>query len=407
MRIVYLVNQYPSVSHTFIRREILALEQDGFEITRIALRGWDAHLADDSDIAERTRTHYVLQKGLHALVLSVLRAFVSSPMRTLRAIWLAVQMSRGAERPLYAHLAYFAEAAYVSHMMAGLEISHLHAHFGTNSAEVAMLVHEMTGRSWSVTVHGPEEFDKRHQIGLARKVRSCSFVVAISSFGRSQLYRLLHFRDWSKVHVVHCGLDRSFYEGNIPPAAAASSRLICVGRLSEQKGHPILIEAARRLKEKGRSFELVFAGDGLRRQEIEGLIDAAGLRSHIRITGWISSGQVRDEILASRAMVLPSFAEGLPVVIMEAMALKRPVISTYVAGIPELVEPGRHGWLVAAGDIEGLSQAMESCLDLPAEDVRRMGELARERALTRHAIDDQAAKLASLFRKTSTTAGAR
>ena len=123
-----------------------------------------------------------------------------------------------------------------------------------------------------------------------------------------------------------------------------------------------MVEAARVLAERGAKFELLLAGDGEMRQAIEEQIARYGLEAQIRITGWISSDAVREELLAARALVLPSFAEGLPVVIMEAMALRRPVISTYVAGIPELVRSGEHGWLVPAGDVEALADAMQACL---------------------------------------------
>jgi colanic acid/amylovoran biosynthesis glycosyltransferase len=133
------------------------------------------------------------------------------------------------------------------------------------------------------------------------------------------------------------------------------------------------------------------------RGDLETLIARYGLGRQVRITGWISSDQVRDEILAARALVLPSFAEGLPVVIMEAMALRRPVISTFVAGIPELVAPGKHGWLVPAGDVEALASAMQACLDTAPEEIARMGEAARERVLERHDVDREAGKLIGLF----------
>jgi glycosyltransferase involved in cell wall biosynthesis len=138
------------------------------------------------------------------------------------------------------------------------------------------------------------------------------------------------------------------------------------------------------------------------RGELETLIARYGLGEQVRITGWISSDQVRDEILAARALVLPSFAEGLPVVIMEAMALRRPVISTYVAGIPELVEPAKHGWLVPAGDAGALANAIQDCLDKPQEIIAQMGDAARSRVLERHDVDTEAGKLAELFRKQST-----
>jgi glycosyltransferase involved in cell wall biosynthesis len=175
-------------------------------------------------------------------------------------------------------------------------------------------------------------------------------------------------------------------------------RFVCVGRLCAEKGQLILVEAAARLVSKGIPLELVLAGDGPMREELETLIETHGLGRHIRITGWISSSEVRDEMLTARALVLPSFAEGLPVVIMEAMALRRPVITTYVAGIPELVRAGEDGWLVPAGSLEELVSAMEDCLSKSPEELRKIGDAGYGQVTARHSIDVEAKKLAVLFR---------
>lgn len=397
MRIAYLINQYPTVSHNFVRREILALERQGFEILRIALRGWDRDLIHKEDELERKRTRYVLREGGMSLFVGVVYMLITRPVRLLHALRVTWRLGRRAERPFPVHLAYLAEACRIKSWLRAKGIEHLHAHFGTNSAEVAMLVHALGGPPWSFTVHGPEEFEKAPLIGLAEKIQDCSFVVAVSSYGRSQLYRLVDHMLWSKVRVVHCGLENSYHA--VPtPLEPAARRLICVGRLCEQKGQLLLVEAARQLAELKVDFELVFAGDGELRADIEALIRRYRLQDRTRITGWISEEQVREEILNARALVLPSFAEGLPVVIMEAMALRRPVISTFVAGIPELVLDGKNGWLVPSGDVEALTTAMKVCLDTPTDVLTRMGEAACERVLARHDQDMEAAKLATLFR---------
>ncbi len=396
MRVAYLVNQYPMVSHVFIRREILALERRGVEVTRISLRAWDSELVDPEDQLERERTRYVLRDGVPALLLALTRILLTRPAHLRRALALAWRMGHHAERPLPVHLAYLAEACRIELWLHAARIQHVHAHFGTNSAEVAMLVHALGGPRWSFTVHGPTEFDKAQFIGLPEKIRRCAFVVAISSFGRSQLYRFVEHQHWPKVQVVHCGLEPAFLSApvSLPPAVR---RLVCVGRICEQKGQLLLIEATRRLAAQGADFELVLVGDGEMRGDIETLIQRYKLQAKVRITGRISSEQLQNEILAARALVLPSFAEGLPMVIMEAMALRRPIISTFVAGIPELVRPGEHGWLVPAGDVEALVGAMRDCLDAPADTLARMGEAAQKRVLARHNVDTQATQLAELF----------
>ena len=396
MRIAYFVNQYPKVSHSFIRREILALTRQGFEITRIALRGWDGELVDAEDLRERELTQYVLRQGALGLLWPTLKSLLRGPARFFSALSLAWRMSRHADRPWPYHLIYLAEACCVLQRLRAAGVAHLHAHFGTNSAEVAMLAQALGGPPYSFTVHGPEEFDKPEFIHLAEKIRRAAFVVAISSFGRSQLFRWAAHDQWHKVAVVHCGLEPAFHEVPVVPPPAAP-RLVCVGRLCEQKGQLLLVEAVRVLTQRGVEVKLVLAGDGEMRRAVEQLIVLYGLRQRIEITGWISSEQVRAEILAARALVLPSFAEGLPVVVMETMALRRPVLTTYVAGIPELVRPGENGWLFPAGSVEALAEAMADCLAQPPELLATMGEAARQRVLARHDIDTEAAKLARLF----------
>ena len=179
---------------------------------------------------------------------------------------------------------------------------------------------------------------------------------------------------------------------------AATPRLICVGRLCEQKGQLLLLEAAKNLHDLGVNFELILAGDGEMRAEIESLIIQYRLQNKVKITGWISSDEVRNHILSSQVLVLPSFAEGLPVVIMEAMSLRRPVISTYIAGIPELLIPGENGWLCAAGDVEALTKAMRDALLTSVEALQKMGDAAYTRVIARHNIDIEAAKLAEHFK---------
>lgn len=397
MRIAYFINQYPKVSHSFIRREILALERQGVEVQRIALRGWDAELQDAEDASERGKTRYVLQSGIKGLLTPTWQVLRAQPRRFFQALWLAMRLGLRADRAWPYHLVYLAEACQVLQWLQAGEAKHVHAHFGTNSTEVVMLANVLGGPAYSFTVHGPEEFDKPQFLHIGEKVRRAAFVAAVSSYGRSQLFRWVAHDHWAKVKVVHCGLERSFHDV-APVSVPTAPRLVCVGRLCEQKGQLLLLEAVRILAGQSIAFELVLAGDGELRGQIEALIARHGLQQQVRITGWISSAQVREEILAARALVLPSFAEGLPVVIMEAMALRRPVLTTYVAGIPELVRPGENGWLFPAGAVDELAAAMADCLALPAEVLQRMGEAARQRVLQRHDIDTEAARLAGYFR---------
>ena len=399
MHITYLINQYPKVSHSFIRREILALERQGFNVQRIALRGWNEKVVDAEDIAEQNKTQYILAQGVACLLIAALKVLLSTPTRFFVALKIALKMARVSEKSLPYHIIYLAEACKMLPWLKSHQSQHLHAHFGTNSAEIAMLAGVLAKLPYSFTVHGPEEFDKPHALGLNTTIRHAKFVVAISGFGRSQLYRWANFADWQKIKIVHCGLEASFY--NVPASPiAAKPRLVCVGRLCEQKGQILLLEAAKKLHDTGVDFELILAGDGEMRAAIESLIVQHQLQDIVKITGWISSDEVRNHILSAQALVLPSFAEGLPVVIMEAMSLRRPVISTYIAGIPELLIPGENGWLCVAGDVEDLSKAMREALALPIETLQQMGDAAYTRVIARHNIDIEAAKLAEHIKAT-------
>ncbi len=391
-KVAYFTNQYPKVSHSFIRREILALERIGYQVSRFALRGWDENLVDPEDLNEQKKTRYVLKAGLPALFVQGLHVLMMAPGGFFRALLSSVTLGYRSDRPLPVHLIYFLEACLLYKWVMHDEIEHIHGHFGTNPAEVIMLVKMIGGPEYSFTVHGPEEFDRPRFLKLEEKIKTSKFVVAISSFGRSQLFRTLGYEDWHKVKEVHCGLDAEFYNKN-KSAVPDNNRLVCVGRLCEQKGQLLLIDAIHRLKNKGVEIQLVLAGDGELRGEVEHLIRKYELSGNVVITGWISSDQVRDELLNSRALVLPSFAEGLPVVIMEAMSLRRPVLSTHIAGIPELVQSGTNGWLFPAGSVDSLVEAIENCLNTPIEKLEGMSESGFERVVARHNVDVEAAKL--------------
>lgn len=394
-KVAYLVSQYPKVSHSFIRREILALERQGWQVMRLSIRGKDGGLVDPDDIAEANRTIFVLERGFIALIGSVIGQMLRRPAGVFSALFLAVRMMRGSDRPFVWHLAYLAEACWIAASLTRQGITHIHAHFGTNPAEVAMLTATILGISYSFTVHGPEEFDRAGTVHLAEKIRRAAFVVAISSFCRSQLFRLAPVSHWSKIHVIRCGVDEAFSRS--VTTAAQPNRLVCIGRLCEQKGQLLLIRTVAALAAEGRSFKLVLVGDGPDRGIVEALIAKYNLGAYMEITGWASAAQVRAEILAARALVLPSFAEGLPIVLIEAMLLERPVLTTYVAGIPELVSDGECGWLFPAGSEEDLLAALRACLDASEDVVCAMGRFARARALERHSLEVQADALGCLF----------
>jgi colanic acid/amylovoran biosynthesis glycosyltransferase len=397
LKIAYLVNQYPLTSHSFIRREIHALESQGVEVLRFSLRRTREDLPTEADRDELPLTRAVLDAGIAGHLLALLALLLTRPASLVRALARAVRIGWRSDRGLLRHLAYLAEACVLARWLRKAGVDHLHAHFGTNPATVALLCHDLGGPGFSFTVHGPEEFDKPEFLGLAEKIRQAAFVIAISSFGRSQLCRWARHEDWQKIHVVRCGLGQDLLRARLSPVPSGP-RLVCVARLSEQKGHLLLVAAAARLAAEGSVFEIVLAGDGPLRAVVEEQIEHLGIGGRIRLAGWMSASQVREAIVGSRALVLPSFAEGLPVVVMEALALGRPVITTAIAGIPELVQSGVTGWLVPAGSVDDLVTAMREALHAPPERLAEMGRAGAALVAHQHDAANEACKLAALFR---------
>jgi colanic acid/amylovoran biosynthesis glycosyltransferase len=398
-KVAYLVNQYPAVSHSFIRREIVALESHGVAVERFSIRPPPTALVDPADVAEQRKTHVLLGAGPLRLLVALVAAALAAPRAWLTALRAAVRVGGRSDRGRLRHLIYLAEACLLLRLLrAAGGVDHLHAHFGTNSAAVAMFTRMLGGPSYSFTVHGPEEFDHPAELSLREKIQHAGAVVAISDFGRSQIYRWIPLPEWPKVHVVRCGVDAAFLAGG-PQPIADNRRLVCVGRLSEQKGQLLILDALALLATQGVTVELVLAGDGPLREVIERRLRELALDATVRITGWASNDTVRQEMLAARVLLLPSFAEGLPVVLMEALALGRPAITTYVAGIPELVEDGVSGWLIPAGSVDAMARAIRRALEAPVADLARMGRAGALAAGARHDAHREAGRLAQLFRR--------
>lgn len=401
LRIAYLINTYPMTSASFIRRELLGVEAAGADVSRITVRRWATPLVDPDDLAEDRKTRAVLEVGAIGLAKGLVKSAATRPGRFLAALKATIKLGRrGASsgNGVLRHLIYLAEACVLLDWLREAGVDHVHSHYGTNGTTVALLCRSLGGPPFSFTTHGPEEFDRPLALGLDLKVEASAFAVAVSEFGRSQLCRWAPYGQWPKIRVIHCGLDPMFLKVDPVPIPDAP-RLVCVGRFAEQKGLPVLVEAAGILKDRGIEFELTLVGGGPLQAEIEAMIDRLGLRDRIRLAGWRSNAEVRDFILDSRALVLPSFAEGLPVVLMEGLALGRPVVSTWVAGIPELVRPGENGWLVPPSSAEALADALAEVLAAPVARLETMGRAGAARAADRHDVSKEAAKLLRLIRE--------
>lgn len=399
LKIAYLVNRYPAPSHSFVRREIAGVEAAGLDVRRYSIRPAPDDLPDPHDAAERARTTNVLGAGMVVLLASLVREAIAHPSGFLRALGRASSMARASGGSGWRQLAYLAEAAWLCREWRRHDIAHVHVHFGTNPAAVARLAHAWGGPPYSFTVHGPDEFDAPHAIDLGGKIADSAFVVAISSFGRSQLMRWSRPQDWEKIAVVRCGVDALFLDARTPGPAAPpdNARLCCVARLSPQKGLHILIDAVAQVARERPDLCVTIVGDGPLRALLEDRVAALGVEANIVFTGVASGEAVRQHLLDARAFIVPSFAEGLPVVLMEALALGRPVLTTWVAGIPELVDAGV-GWLSPPGDTGALADAIRAALATPVARLATMAAQGQARVRIAHDAMANGAQLAGLIR---------
>ncbi len=398
LTIGYLTSFYARTGDTYIRREVEQLRRMGHVVHTFSIRKADpSELVSDAIRQEQAQTEYIIEAGARKLVWSGLRAAIAAPRKFLEAVKLVLRtVPPGIEQWWIRRIVYLLEAAYLAERLKAKKVQHLHNHIGESPAMVAMLAALFLGIPYSITIHGPSEFDRPTLFALNEKTRRAAFVVAISEFTRSQLYRWVDYDAWSKIHVVRVGLGPLHLKHG-QTSITSAARLVSIGRIAQVKGQPILIQAAARLRERGFDFELVIVGDGPMRGEIEQLIDRFDVRNQVRITGFLGDEGVIRELLAARAVVMPSFAEGLPVAIMEALALGRPVISTYIAGAPELVESGVNGWLVPAGSVEPLVDAMAEAITTDPAVLERMGRAGAARVAAQHNIVTETNKLSALF----------
>ncbi|MGB4811909.1 MAG: glycosyltransferase family 4 protein [Methylophilaceae bacterium] len=389
------MNTYPVTSATFIRREIASLEALGVEVNRYAVRQWDEKLVDPLDIADQARTHYLLTNNVLALMVSFFSVLLTNPLGFFRGVALWFKVCRNAGSLSAKYFAYLLQAAYFYQRSKQDQLQHVHVHFSTNSTTVAMLAKQMGGVSYSFTAHGPDEFVDPAASSMSLKVQHAAFVAAITNYCKVLLVRFSSYDYWDKIIIVHCGLNLADFTPNYEFTADNQS-LICVGRICPQKAQLLFPPALAQLKNEFPNMKVHFIGDGEYRTALEAAIKQHDVSNMVVLHGWKANSEVRAMLANSRGLLLPSFAEGLPVVIMESLALGRPVISTYIAGIPELVDE-KCGWMIPAGSIEGIASAIRSALNTSPEKLSAMGKEGRSRIESEHNLATIAPKLYAAF----------
>jgi colanic acid/amylovoran biosynthesis glycosyltransferase len=404
-RIAYLCSQYPAVSHTFVLREVNALRRRGAEIVTFSIRRTGAdHLLSHADRLAFASTYAILPPRWAALFSAHLKLAIKAPLAYLSTLALALRLAPAGIEGRIWQFFYFVESVVLWSECRKHEIRHIHAHLANVAADTALLASHLGSAieperpwSWSFTMHGPTEFSDIRHYRLAQKVERARFVVCISDYARSQLMAMSPPVMWEKLHVIHVGLPVEQFtpseHGRLPRADGA---ILCVGRLVSEKGQAILLQAAALLTARGHTLNITFAGDGPSRAMLECLAGQLGVASRVSFIGATGHEDLHQLYEDASVFCLPSFAEGIPVVLMEAMAMELPVVSTKITGIPELVDDDRTGLLVASGRAAELADALERLLVDPALR-RELGSRAREKVLRDFNMESSAEQLYSLF----------
>ena len=357
-------------------------------------RPGDEHLIGPEEKFARETSFYAIDAGKNPKILfKSLGVALAQPKRFLSSLGLAWRTAPPGFKGGIKQTLYLAEAMVLASHLKNLGIDHLHNHFADPSANVAMLTSALSGIPFSYTLHGPAELYEPEKWHLREKTARAKFVACISHFARSQA---MYFSDpdhWHKLHIVHCGVIPEYYE-RPPPPKIDGMQLLFVGRLTAIKGLRILFEAFAEARKSHPDLALKLVGDGDDRAHLEKL--AAPVGEAVQFAGFLSQDGVAEALAEADVLVLPSFAEGLPVVLMEALAAATPVICTQVAGVGELVEDGVSGFRVPAGDVQTLAEKIGQLADDPALRIR-MGVAGREKTQTEFDIRLEATRIAALF----------
>ena len=405
-RIAYLMSHYPAISHAFVLREVEHVRAAGVDLETLSThRAEAADLLAADDRRAAATTFSVLPTSPRTVLGAHLEALIRSPRRYLATLALALRTGAPGARERLWHLFYFAEAMILLRHCRRAGIAHIHAQFADAATDVAMLVtHYRRGQrvngvacSWSLAVHGSVEFYDVTRYALSSKLAHASFAVAISDFGRSQLMTLSPPERWPHIHVVRCGVDLRVFAA--PSERSSSDRhaeILFVGRLLRGKGLALLFEAIEELRRRGLVVVATIVGDGPAREELEAVVQRRQLSAHVRFLGSIGQDDIRAHYARADIFCLPSFAEGIPVVAIEAMAMELPLVTTRIMGIPELVDDGTEGLLTPPGRADALTEALDRLVRTP-EERRRMGRAARRRVETDYDVARSAERMRAVL----------
>jgi len=400
VQVAYLVSEYPRISHTFILREVRRLRELGFEIHTASINHPDRppEKLTGQEREEAAATFMVKPAGISAALSAHLAAIARRPLKYLAAMMFALRLGGTDLKKLLYGMFYFVEAVMIGEWMRAAAVRHLHVHFATPASTVGLIAARAYPIGLSLTVHGPDEFYDAPGYCLAEKIAGASFICCIGMYARSQLMKLSPPEQWGKLEVAPLGV---FLDEFAPRAAHAGSdrfEILCVGRLVAAKGQHILIAAVDRLVREGRRVRLRLVGDGPDRSALQEDARRRGLDGAVVFEGSVNPDRIRPIYEAADVFALASFAEGIPVVLMEAMAMEIPCVATFITGIPELIRDGLDGLLVAPSDDAALANALRRLMD-DTELRRRLAQTGRRRVVEHYNLDLNIARLGEIFRR--------
>lgn len=400
IRMAYLVSQYPRISESFILREVLALRELGMQVLVASINPPDRNgnqltAVENGEVA---KTLYVKQTALFRIAAAHLLLALQNLPLYLKALSFAWRLGRVDTGRIWVGLFYFAEAGLVARWMQRHNLPHLHVHFATPASTVGVIVAKLTRKTLSITVHGPDEFYDVTRYHLAEKIATCLFLCTIGKFSRSQLMKLSPVEQWDKFEVTPLGVSAETFQARPPHERNSHFEILCVGRLVPSKGQHILIRAVARLVKHGHKVKLRLVGDGPDRLSLEQMVNTLGLSQTVSFEGAVNQDRIQNFYQQADVFVLPSFAEGIPVVLMEAMAIQVPCVTTRITGIPELIRDGIDGLLVTPSDDEELAATLERLISKP-ELCRQLGEAGRRRVLSSYDLQANMKHLAAVFRR--------
>lgn len=400
LKVAYIMSRFPKITETFILYEMLALETLGAKIELFPL------LREYQDVIHLEAQKLIARAHFHPfLSLKILWAqwyYICRKPKTYFSLWVEVLKSTFGSRNFFVGaIGIFPKSVRFAYEMEKLNVSNIHAHFASHPAVAAFIINRLTGIPYSFTAHGSDLHVERRM--LDKKVAAASFAVTVSYYNKELMVAECGEKARNKIHVIHCGVDPNLFRLQPKTSNGKPIQILCVASFEEVKGHKFLVEASKILRQRDVSFECHLVGLGPLRRAVEAQIQNAGLSDYFRFHG----GLPRPDIIKLHSevdvFVLPSVPtkngkrEGIPIVLMEAMSSGLPVVSSYLSGIPELVENGSCGILLPPGDVPALADALEKlCKDTTLRT--KMGRYGRKRILEKFDLTKNSSKLLKLIK---------